>query len=128
MTKWAGRVHTVRDGDYRVTVELPAGSRTNKDEKKENQKPGYQIDYFPDGTNVCEIDSPQSGNNRIEPRFKTISGGKLVPQVEIQVGTEKVHLLDVGHRAGDAVVRMSSLGEIHDAFEAAKSQDFSNWR
>jgi len=125
MTKWNGRVHTIRDGDYRVTVELPTGFKTDKDERKENQKPGYQIDRFPDGTNICEIDSPQSQSNRIEPRFKTIKEGKLVPQVEIQVGTEKVNLLDVGHRAGDAVVRMSSLAaEIHEAFTAAKSRDF----
>lgn len=125
MTKWNGRVHTVRDGDYRVTVELPPDSKTDKDERKESQKSGYQIDRFPDGTNVCEIDSPQSQSNRIEPRFKTIEGGKLVPRVEIQVGKEKVNLLDVGHRAGDAVVRMSSLaGKIHEAFTAAKSRDF----
>jgi CRISPR-associated protein Csb1 len=127
MTQWNGRVHTIRDGDYRVTVELPSGSKADKDEKKENQKPSYQIDRFPDGTNICEIDSPQSQSNRIEPRFKTIEVDrhKLVPQVEIQVGTEKVNLLDVGHRAGDAVVRMSSLAaDIHEAFTAAKSRDF----
>jgi len=125
MTQWNGRVHTIHDGDYRVTVELPKGSKTDKDEKRENQKSGYQIDRFPDGTNICEIDSPQSQSNRIEPKFKTIAAGKLVPQVEIRVGTEKVNLLDVGHRAGDAVVRMSSLAaEIHDAFTAAKSRDF----
>lgn len=125
ITQWKGRFHTIRDGDYRVTVELPTGSKTDKDEKKENQKPGYQIDRFPDGTSICEIDSPQSQSNRIEPRFKTIEEGKLVPQIEIQVGTERVNLLDVGHRAGDAVVRMSSLAaEIHEAFTAVKSGDF----
>lgn len=124
LTEWKGRVHTIRDGDYRVTVELPTGSRANKDEKRENQRPGYQINRFPDGTNICEINSPQSQSNRIEPRFKEIAGGKLVPQVEIQVGNEKVNLLDVGHRAGDAVVRMSSLAaEIHEAFTAAKSRN-----
>lgn len=125
ITSWNGRVHTIRDGDYRVTVELPSGSKNDKDKKKENQKPGYQIDHFPDGTNICEIDSPQSQSNRIEPKFKEIEEGKLVPQVEIQVGKAKVNLLDVGHRAGDAVVRMSSLAdEIHDAFTAVKSHDF----
>lgn len=125
MTKWKGRVHTVRDGEYTVTVELPTGNKTDKDEKKDNQKAGYQIDRFPDGTNICEIDSPQSQSNRIEPKFKTIAEGKLVPQVEIKVGTEKVNLLDVGHRAGDALVRMSSLAaEIHEAFTAGKKGDF----
>ena len=125
ITDWNGRVHTIRDGDYRVTVELPTGSKANKDEKKENQRPGYQIDRFFDGTNVCEIDSPQSQSNRIESKFKELDEGKLVPQVEIQVGKDKVNLLDVGHRAGDALVRMSSLAaEIHEAFTAAKSRDF----
>jgi CRISPR-associated protein Csb1 len=125
ITDWTGRVHTIRDGDYRVTVELPTGSKANKDEKQQNQKPGYQIDRFPDGTNICEIDSPQSQSNRIEPKFKEIDEGQLVPQVEIQVGKHKVNLLDVGHRAGDALVRMSSLAaEIHEAFTAAKSHDF----
>jgi CRISPR-associated protein Csb1 len=125
ITDWNGRVHTIRDGDYRVTVELPTGTKANKDEKRENQRSGYQIDRFADGTNICEIDSPQSQSNRIEPKFKEIDGGKLVPQVEIQVGKDKVNLLDVGHRAGDALVRMSSLAaEIHEAFTAAKSRDF----
>lgn len=125
ITKWKGRVHTIRDGDYRVTVQLPPDSKGDKDENKESQKAGYQIDYFPDGTNVCEIDSPQSQSNRVEPKFKTIMSGKLVPQVEIQIGSDKKNLLDIGHRAGDAAVRMSSLAaEFHDAFNAAKNRDF----
>jgi CRISPR-associated protein Csb1 len=124
VTQWYGRIHTIRDGDYRVTVELPTGSKSNKDEKKGNQKPGYQIDRFPDGTNICVIDSPQSQSNRVEPKFKTIENGELVPQIEIKIGKEKKNLLDLGHRAGDAAVRMSSLAaEIHDAFTAAKSHD-----
>ncbi|MBX3364024.1 MAG: type I-U CRISPR-associated protein Cas7 [Phycisphaeraceae bacterium] len=125
ISKWNGRVHTIRDGDYRVTVELPTGAKDDKDTNRDNQKPGYQIDRFPDGSNICEIDSPQSQSNRIEPKFKTIADGNLVPQVEIQVGSERVNLLDVGHRAGDAIVRMSSLAaDIHDAFTEARSRDF----
>ncbi len=125
VTKWKGRVHTVRDGDYRVSVQLPPDSKADKDGNKDNQKPGYQIDYFPDGSNVCEIDSPQSQSNRIEPKFKTIKGGRLVPQVEIQIGNDKKNLLEIGHRAGDAAVRMSSMAaEFHDAFTAAKRKDF----
>ena len=111
------------DEDERVI--FPPTHPISKDGKKENQKPGYQIDSFSADENICEIDSPQSQSNRIEPKFKTIEDGKLVPQVEIEVGKEKVNLLDVGHRAGDAVVRMSSLApEIHEAFTAAKSRDF----
>lgn len=125
MTTYKGRVHTVRDGDYRVSVELPPDSKADKNEKKEDQKPGYNIDRFPDGTNSCEIDSPQSQSNRIEPKFKTIKNGTLVPQIEIKVGKETVNLLDAGHRAADAVVRMSSLAnKFHEAFVAAKSRSY----
>lgn len=125
MTTYKARVHTVRDGDYRVSIELPPDSKADKSEKKDDQKPGYNIDRFPDGTNSCEIDSPQSQSNRIEPRFKKIKGGTLVPQIEIKVGTETVNLLDAGHRAADAVVRMSSLADkFHNAFLAAKSRNY----
>lgn len=126
MTTYKARVHTIRDGDYRVSVELPPDSKMDKNEKKEDQKPGYNIDHFPGGTNSCEIDSPQSQSNRIEPRFKKkIKNGTLVPQIEIKVGRETVNLLDAGHRAADAVVRMSSLADkFHDAFVAAKSRNY----
>ncbi|MCI0387988.1 MAG: type I-U CRISPR-associated RAMP protein Csb1/Cas7u [Acidobacteria bacterium] len=125
MTTYKARIHTIRDGDYRVSIELPPDSKTDKNEKKEDQKPGYNIDRFPDGTNSCEIDSPQSQSNRIEPRFKKIKNGTLVPQIEIKVGKEIVNLLDAGHRAADAVVRMSSLADkFHDAFLAAKSRNY----
>jgi CRISPR-associated protein Csb1 len=125
MTTYKGRVHSIRDGDYSVSVALPPDSKANKNEKREDQRPGYNIDRFPDGTNSCEIDSPQSQSNRIEPRFKKIKEGKLVPQIEIKVGKETVNLLDAGHRAADAVVRMSSLADkFHEAFVAAKSRNY----
>jgi CRISPR-associated protein Csb1 len=118
-----GRVHTVRDGDYRVSVELPPDSKRDKNEKSSDQRPGYNIDRFPDDTNSCEIDSPQSQANRIEPTFKT-RYPDLVPQIEIKVGANgtKVNLLDAGHRAADAVVRLSSLADkFHAAFLDAKA-------
>ena len=126
LNPWNGRVHTVRDGDYRVSIELPPDSKSDKKEGRDNQKPGYNIDRFPDGSNICEIDSPQSQSNRIEPRFKEeILDGTLVPQIVIRAGTETVNLLDAGHRAADAIVRMSSMAsEFHQAFVAAKSGDF----
>jgi CRISPR-associated protein Csb1 len=124
MTNFKGRVQRFEHGEYRVSIELPPDSKRDKDEKTDNQKPGYQIDRFPDGTNICEIDSIQSQANRIEPQFKTIKDGKLVPQITIEVGTQTVNLLDAGHRAADAVVRMSSLAkEFHDAWLAAKAGD-----
>lgn len=125
ITTFKSRVHTVRDGDYRVSIELPQDSKADKNEKKSDQKPGYNLDRFPDGTNSCEIDSPQSQSNRIEPKFKKIKEGKLVPQIDIRVGKETVNLLDAGHRAADAVVRMSSLADkFHEAFVAARSRNY----
>lgn len=127
MTIFKGRVHTVLDGEYRVSVELPANSRPEKNEKKSDQTSGYNIDRFPDGTNLCEIDSPQSQANRIEPMFKEPTHRDLVPQIEIKVGKEpnnwtSVNLLDAGHRAGDAVVRLSSMADkFHTAFLDAKA-------
>jgi CRISPR-associated protein Csb1 len=125
ITTFKSRVHTIRDGDYRVSVELPPDTKADKNQKEGDQRPGYNIDRFPDGTNSCEIDSPQSQSNRIEPKFKKIKEGKLVPQIDIRVGTESVNLLDAGHRAADAVVRMSSLADkLHAAFVAAKSRNY----
>jgi CRISPR-associated protein Csb1 len=120
MPVYRGRVHTVRDGEYRVSVELPPYPQNGQNNGKTESEdvPGYNIDEFNDGTNVCEIDSPQSQANRLEPLFKTIRGGKLVPQITIKVGKERaINLLDAGHRAADAVVRFSSLvNEFHEAF------------
>ena len=61
----------------------------------------------PSVPNVCLVDSVGSQANRIEPAFKTLADGKLVPQVVIEVEGDPVHLLDAGHRVADAVVRFS---------------------
>lgn len=115
MPTYRGRVHTVRDGEYRVSVELPPFRPGAKEEKSQDVA-GYNIDEFKDGTNVCEIDSPQSQANRLEPIFEIIADGKLVPQIEIKVGQDtRVNLLVAGHRAADAVVRFSSLAAEFDA-------------
>lgn len=122
-----GRMHTVKDGEYRVSVELPpfrdaAGRSNDKGEQKYQKEPGYNIDYFRDGSNICEIDSPQSQANRMEPQFKVLHNGRLVPQIRINVRGEMVNLLDAAHRAADAVVCLSSLcAEFNEAFaDAAK--------
>jgi CRISPR-associated protein Csb1 len=79
--------------------------------------PGYNIDKYPDGTNVCQIDSVGSQANRMEPLFKDDARQCLVPQVTIKAGEKDVNLLDAGHRAADAIVRFSSLAEdIENAF------------
>ena len=80
--------------------------------KKDADWTGYNIDRFDDGSNVCLIDSVGSQANRMEPIFKDESCKSLVPQVFVDVpakeGNRKVHLLDAGHRAGDAIVRFAS--------------------
>jgi CRISPR-associated protein Csb1 len=80
-------------------------------------KGGYNIDEFPDGTNVCLVDSVGSQANRIEPLFASPALRGLVPQVVIVAGERRVNLLEAGHRAADALVRCSSLqNELRDAF------------
>lgn len=85
----------------------------------------YNIDELSDGTKVVTIDSVGSQANRLEPIFKAdgnaASGrlAKLVPQIDIAYGNEKViSILEAGHRLGDAIVRSSELrDQAKDAFE-----------
>lgn len=89
---------------------------------------GYNIDEFDDGTNVCLIDSVGSQANRIEPIFDERNfDGKykgLVPQIRVEAGDEEVSILQAGHRAGDALVRCSSLQQtLQDAFKAVLKND-----
>ncbi|HUU00539.1 MAG TPA: type I-U CRISPR-associated RAMP protein Csb1/Cas7u [Myxococcota bacterium] len=87
-------------------------------------KGGYNIDEFPDGKNICLIDSVGSQANRIEPLFMKKDYAGLVPQIIIKAGNKKVNLLEAGHRAGDAIVRCSSLQkELQDAFRAVLNGD-----
>lgn len=83
----------------------------------EQNKAGYNIDRFDDGSSICQIDSVGSQANRMEPLFKREKYKHLVPQVVIEAGDRRIHLLDAGHRAADAIVRFSTLGpELHEAF------------
>jgi CRISPR-associated protein Csb1 len=74
---------------------------------------GYNIDVDPETKkNVALIDSVGSQANRIEPIFKEEKYAKLVPQIKVKVSDEKeVTIFDAGHRAGDALLRCSSLDE-----------------
>ena len=79
---------------------------------------GYNIDGDPGGKNVCLIDSVGSQANRIEPLFAKGDYAGLVPQVIVKAGEKDVNLLEAGHRAGDALVRCSSLQkELQDSFK-----------
>jgi len=80
-------------------------------------KGGYNIDSFPDGKNVCLIDSVGSQANRIEPIFMKGEYAKLIPQFTVLAGDKRVNLLEAGHRAGDAIFRCSGLkDELRNAF------------
>jgi CRISPR-associated protein Csb1 len=87
---------------------------------------GYNIDDHSDGKNVCLIDSVGSQANRIEPMFSQEKYQSLVPQITVKAGERSVSLLEAGHRAGDALVRCSSLQEeLHQAFKAVLLGDSS---
>lgn len=85
-------------------------------------KGGYSVDEFPGGAgNVCLVDSVGSQANRIEPLFGRTGYSDLVPQVVVEAGDTQVNLLDAGHRAADAIMRCSALGEELDlAFDALR--------
>jgi CRISPR-associated protein Csb1 len=83
---------------------------------------GYNIDVFPDGNNICLIDSVGSQSNRIEPIFAEPNYSALVPRILVKAGEKQINLLQAGHRAGDALVRCSALQkELHDAFKAVQN-------
>jgi CRISPR-associated protein Csb1 len=83
---------------------------------------GYNIDTFGDdknGNNVCLIDSVGSQANRMEPIFMREKYRHLVPQIVIRAGDREVNILEAGHRAGDALLRCSTLQqELQDAFKS----------
>jgi CRISPR-associated protein Csb1 len=80
---------------------------------------GYNIDPPEGDKNVCLVDSVGSQANRIEPIFAKPDYAKLVPQVTVKAGEKSVGLLEAGHRAGDALVRCTSLQkDLQDAFKA----------
>lgn len=91
-----------------------------------NNDGGYNIDRFDDGRNVCLIDSVGSQANRIEPLFKNADMAALIPNPEIKAEyksgkVEMVSLLDLGHRAADAIAK--STPELNDRLSDA----FKSW-
>jgi CRISPR-associated protein Csb1 len=90
------------------------------------EKPNYILDDVRVDdrvTRVGLIDSVGSQANRIEPMFKKDAFAKLVPQVTVKVGVREMSLLDVGHRAADAIVRLSDKAPIfRSAFESIRDK------
>lgn len=85
----------------------------------------YNIDTLSDGTKIATIDSVGAQANRIEPIFKDPPYAKLVPQIDILYGNEKLTtIFDASHRLGDALIRCTDLQtEAHNAFEAFKDRN-----
>ncbi len=82
-----------------------------------DDKPSYLIDELTDHTKVALIDTIGSQANRMEPVFQQEPYRTLVPKVTIHIGDRKVDLLEVGHRAADAVVRFSNRwASLREAF------------
>lgn len=79
------------------------------DRDKDKFQGGYNIDVFPDGTNVCIIDSVGSQANRLEPLFALADFSSLVPQIVVTFPEKglKINLLIANHRAADAIIRCS---------------------
>ena len=87
---------------------------------------GYNINRFDDekDQDVCLIDSVGSQANRIEPLFMREKYRHLVPQIAVKAGEKEVNLLEAGHRAGDALLRCSSLqGDLQQAFRSELAGD-----
>lgn len=80
---------------------------------------GYNIDTDPaTGKTVALIDSVGSQANRMEPIFKEGKYQQLVPQIVVKAGELEVSILEAGHRAGDALLRCSSLQhDLRHAFQ-----------
>ncbi len=81
------------------------------DKDKNKFQGGYNIDRFPDGTNVCLIDSVGSQANRIEPIFTQSDYAGLVPQIVVTFPEKgiRLNLLHANHRAADAIIRCSEF-------------------
>ncbi|MGH7058606.1 MAG: type I-G CRISPR-associated RAMP protein Csb1/Cas7g, partial [Acetobacteraceae bacterium] len=85
----------------------------------------YVLDEI-DGRYVVTLDTPGSQANRLEPLFIQDPLATLVPQVTIKVGNQQKNLLELGHRAADALARATDANTtIHQAFEQALVGDHS---
>jgi CRISPR-associated protein Csb1 len=86
---------------------------------------GYNIDTDPESKkNVALVDSVGSQANRIEPIFKDEKYKSLVPQIAVTAGEKEVSIFEAAHRAGDAILRCSSLDtELQAAFKEVLKGD-----
>ena len=97
------------EGEDGVFFPATYAAQQGADRDKDKFQGGYNIDVFPDGSNVCLIDSVGSQANRIEPLFALPAYSNLVPQIEVTFPEKglKISLLNANHRAADAIIRCS---------------------
>lgn len=112
------------EGENGAIFPATFAAQEGADRDKSKFQGGYNLDSFPDGKNVCLIDSVGSQANRLEPIFAKPGYSELVPQVVIKLGEREINLLEAGHRAADALFRNSTIGsELHEAFNAVQKGD-----
>lgn len=89
-----------------------------------DDKPNYVIDDAGSGLGrVALVDSVGSQANRLEVLFLEDPYSRLVPQIQIKIGTRTVNLLEAGHRGADAVVRFSlAERKFQEAFSIYREQ------
>ncbi len=93
-------------------------------------KKGDPSDYVIDdvgGQCVVTLDTPGAEANRIEPLFMRPGLAELVPQITINAGSQRKNLLELGHRAADALVRCvrNKAADVEKAFRQTLFGDHS---
>ena len=115
------REHLIPDsGADGVFFPATYAAQQGADRDKEKFQGGYNVDRFPDGTNICLVDSVGSQANRIEPLFAQDGYADLVPQICVTFPEKgiRLNLLHANHRAADAIVRCSAYErDLRSAFQ-----------
>lgn len=85
-------------------------------EEKRDERPQYLV-----SGGTCLVDTVGAQANRIEPIFQT-KYRDLVPQVTVKIADREVNLVEMGHRAADAMIRFSTLGpDVENAFRSYRA-------
>lgn len=92
---------------------------------KKGDPSDYIIDEV-DGRGVATLDTPGAEANRLEPLFMRPPLADLVPQITIVAGNRQKNLLELGHRAADALVRSvpDKAAMVEAAFEQTLVGDY----
>jgi CRISPR-associated protein Csb1 len=108
----------LEDEDKQIISVFPPSYARGKGEEKGSE---YVCNKMPDGTESCDLDSPQSQANRLEPLFGREPLSNFVPQHKISLPEGEKSLFEIGHRVADAAVRFSN-GKPFEKLEKAMSE------